>query len=151
MPHSIVKNQTIHMGIITLSKSAQLLWLLACGHLITLLIVWLLPLTFIWQALVSVLAVASLAFYSMRDALRRLPGSVVAIQFLADGRIETQNQSGTWIAGSLRPGSFVAPYLTTLAYQPDEKYFHRHLIVLPDMLDAESFRQLRVYLRWNSP
>lgn len=139
------------MGIITLSKSAQLIWLLACGHSITLLVIWLLPLPFIWQALSAVLLVASLAFYSMRDALRRLPWSVVAIKFLADGRVETQNHSGAWIAGSLRPGSFVAPYLTTLAYQPDEKYFHRHLIVLPDMLDAESFRQLRVHLRWNSP
>ncbi|MGB8857146.1 MAG: protein YgfX [Burkholderiales bacterium] len=139
------------MGIITLSKSAQLIWLLACGHLITMLVIWLLPLPFIWQVLLSALVVASLAFYSIRDALRRLPGSVVAIKFLAEGRVETQNQSGTWIAGSLRPGSFVAPYLTTLAYQPDEKYFRRHLIILPDMLDAESFRQLRVHLRWNSP
>jgi len=29
-----------------------------------------------------------------------------------------------------------------------ERLFSAHLVILPDMLEAEAYRQLRVWLRW---
>ncbi|MGB8338508.1 MAG: protein YgfX [Burkholderiales bacterium] len=139
------------MSIITLSKSVQLTWLLVCVHGLTFIVIWLLPPPIVWRALLSLPIVASLIFYLLRDAFKLLRHSLVAIKWLPDGTLELQNKMGEWIPASLRPGSFVAPYLTTLAYRPDQKYFNRYLIILSDMLDAETFRELRVHLRWKSP
>jgi toxin CptA len=148
--HELVKKLNQFMPIITLSKSMQLIWLLSLTHGLTLLVIWLLPLPWLWRGLFSLLLAASLLFYLLRDALKRLPNSVLAIKYLPDDKVELQNKNGEWLAGSIVSGSFVAPYLTTLAYRPDEKFFHRYLILLPDMLDAESFRELRTHLRWKN-
>jgi toxin CptA len=139
------------MPIITLSKSVQLMWLLGAVHALTLLVVWLLPFSLLWRATLSILIVASLCFYLHRDAFKLAHQSIVSIKCLPDCKLELQRQTGEWITASLQPGSFVAPYLTTLAYRPQEKYFTRHVIILPDMLDENTFRELRVQLRWQSP
>ena len=45
-------------------------------------------------------------------------------------------------------GSFVAPWLTIVRSRPKGAWFDRTLVVLPDMLDADAFRELRLRLRW---
>ena len=50
--------------------------------------------------------------------------------------------------GVVLPGSFVAPWLTIVRWRPPGRRFSRSLVILPDMLDPESFRRLRVILRW---
>jgi hypothetical protein len=50
--------------------------------------------------------------------------------------------------GVVLPGSFVAPWLTIVRWVPPGARFSRSLVILPDMLDAESFRRLRMVLRW---
>jgi toxin CptA len=139
------------MPIIALSKSLQLIWLLLCVHLLTLLVIWLLPWPLWWRGLLSLLIAASLAFYLLRDAYKTLRYSVVGLKYLPDNQFELQHKTGEWFTASLQPGSFVAPYLTTLAYRPENKFFNRYLLIMPDMLDAESFRVLRTHLRWKSP
>jgi toxin CptA len=139
------------MPIITFSKSRRLVWVLAGVHGLTLLVIWLLPVALLWRFVGSSLLAASFIFYSLRDVYQTMGHSIVALKCLADHRLELQNKQGDWIVASLRPGSFVAPYLTTLVYCPEQKFFHRYLIILPDMLDAELFRQLRMHLRWKSP
>jgi hypothetical protein len=49
--------------------------------------------------------------------------------------------------GTLRDGSFVAPWLTIVRWRPRGAAFDRTLVVLPDMLPAPAFRELRVLLR----
>ncbi|MDI1308561.1 MAG: hypothetical protein PSV17_03900 [Methylotenera sp.] len=54
----------------------------------------------------------------------------------------------------IMPDSFVSAYLTILHVVPEEfKWFkfwqNRYILLLQDNTDAESFRQLRVYLRWH--
>jgi toxin CptA len=139
------------MPIITLSKSKQLIWLLAGVHGLTLLVICLLPVPLLWRVAGSLLLVASLLFYILRDVYQAMGYSIVALKCLPDHRLELQNKKGDWIAASLRPGSFVAPYLTTLAYRAEQNFFNRYVLILPDMLDAETFRQLRTHLRWQSP
>jgi hypothetical protein len=52
------------------------------------------------------------------------------------------------VAGALRPGSFVAPWLAIVRWRPARAWIDRTLPVLPDMLPAGAFRELRVLLKW---
>jgi hypothetical protein len=55
------------------------------------------------------------------------------------------------IEGSIVAGSFVAPWLTIVHWKPRGARFTHTLAVLPDAIDAEAFRALRVILRWSPP
>jgi toxin CptA len=125
--------------------------LLAIVHALSVLVIWLLPWPLWWCALLSLLMAASLAYYLLRDAFKTLRHSVVALKYLPENQLELQYKNGEWFTATLQPGSFVACYLTTLAYRPENKFFSRYLLIMPDMLDAETFRQLRTHLRWKSP
>jgi len=52
------------------------------------------------------------------------------------------------IEGRIVAGSFVAPWLTIVRWRPQGARFTRTLPVLPDAIDAATFRALRVILRW---
>ena len=45
-------------------------------------------------------------------------------------------------------GSFVAPWLTIIRWRPAGAWLDRTVVVLPDMLPADTFRALRLRLRW---
>ena len=51
-------------------------------------------------------------------------------------------------AGIVQPRSFVAPWLTIVRWRPEGAWFDRTFVVLPDMADADAFRQARVLLKW---
>lgn len=55
------------------------------------------------------------------------------------------------IEGRIVDGSFVAPWLTIIQWRPEGARFTRTIVVAPDAIDAESFRSLRVILRWCPP
>ena len=52
------------------------------------------------------------------------------------------------VQGTLRDGSFVAPWLVVVRWRPARAWKDRSLLVAPDMLGADDFRRLRVLLRW---
>ena len=75
------------------------------------------------------------------DAVRRGYGArLLAID--ADGAIALDG-----MAGSVRAGCFVAPWLTVIRWRRAGAHLDRTLLVLPDMLAADDFRRLRVILR----
>lgn len=51
------------------------------------------------------------------------------------------------VAGRLRDGAFVSPWLTVIRWRPAGARIDRTVLVLPDMLPAAAFRHLRVLLR----
>jgi toxin CptA len=53
------------------------------------------------------------------------------------------------LTGNLRDGSFVAPWLTIIRWRPAGAWLDRTVVVLPDMLPVEAFRELRVLLKWS--
>lgn len=57
-------------------------------------------------------------------------------------------RNGKTLEGRVLPDSVVLPYLAVLNIAPKDGYLTQSVIVLPDSLDAESFRQLRVQLKW---
>lgn len=63
-------------------------------------------------------------------------------------RVEGASITVDGIEGRIVAGSFVAPWLTIVRWRPRGARFARTLPVLPDAVDAEAFRALRVVLRW---
>ena len=59
-------------------------------------------------------------------------------------------RNGEQLTGQILRDSLVTPYLTVLNVLPQGARFLRSVIILPDSLDAESFRQLRAQLKWGS-
>lgn len=94
------------------------------------------------------LLAGSLVFYVRREGLRLAPAAVVSFTLYPDCRCEFQTRDGTVHAAELLGSSFVAPYLTVLNLKPADVFLAHHAVIVPDNVDAEQFRKLRVALKW---
>ena len=83
-----------------------------------------------------------------RIGLAQGPRAVCEIVLGHEAAIEVAFADGGKQVGRLQPGSFVAPWLTVVRWRPVEGWHDRTVLVLPDMLERERFRGLRVALRW---
>lgn len=57
-------------------------------------------------------------------------------------------RNGDQVTARVLADSLVTPFLTVLNVLPQGRHLARSVIILPDSLDVEAFRQLRVLLRW---
>ena len=122
---------------VTLGHSPRARAFVAVAALATLALAFALPLAAELRALAAAwTGVAAL------HALHRLGGGV-RLALDRSGAIRVGE-----IAGRVRDGSFVAPWLVVVRWQPQGRWKNRSLLVAPDMLGAEDFRRLRVLLRW---
>jgi toxin CptA len=114
----------------------------------------------------SAFLVVSLVFYLRRYALLRSPDSAMYIELSEEMICTLETRRGHRVVCTLLGSSFVAPYLTLLELKPLKRqettklpshpdrlkrwggFFARSIVILPDAIDAEQFRQLRVLLRW---
>jgi hypothetical protein len=120
----------------------MLAWL-ALLHATALTVVVLLPLPVPAILALLVATLLSLAWHWRTRVSPRYPHAVRALRWDADGNCILWLASGEQLTASLAAHAFVMPWLVIL-------YFHgrpRHLVLLPDMLSAQAFRQLRVRLR----
>lgn len=81
-------------------------------------------------------------------ALLRAGGSIIAVELGEGGKLSVRTRRGGWHAATLRDSSFVASYLAVLNLKLEKAYFAHHVVIMPDSMDAEDFRRLRVWLRW---
>lgn len=83
------------------------------------------------------------------DALLRSHQSCIALR--CDGDVvKLELRDGKAVSVTLASESLVTPWLVLLVVVPEGGAGEHRLLILPDSLDAESFRQLRVWLRWGS-
>ena len=71
-----------------------------------------------------------------------------------DRRITVTDCNGRSRAGAILDDSYVGAWLTTIVWRGDELPWWRPataIVVLPDMLPRDSFRRLRVVLRYGRP
>jgi len=73
------------------------------------------------------------------------PDAVRALVWGPADRVQLTLGSGHRVSAALLPHVFIQPWLVIL-HLSQQHGRKRHLIVLPDMLDAEDFRRLRVRL-----
>ena len=120
-----------------LGRSRRAEGCVAAGALATLALIWATPLA--WEPQLGAIAwVGACA----RAALRRLrAGDRLAVE--RSGEVVVGG-----VSGRLRPGSFVAPWLTIVRWRPYHAWLDRTVLVVPDRLGADDFRRLRVLLRW---
>jgi toxin CptA len=83
----------------------------------------------------------AIAIHAVRRAVAtrriRIAGTAVSVE-----------ERGSVREGRIVGGSFVAPWLTIVHWRPESARLTRTIVIVPDMAEAESFRALRVVLRW---
>ncbi len=107
--------------------------------------------------------VTSAIYTVLFHGLLMLPWSCVVLSLDINNQLRLTRKDGQQLEVTALANSVVLPYLTVLNYQHKSDsqaqaslrqrlfalYFITHsLIILPDRLDAEKYRQLRVWLRW---
>ncbi len=109
----------------------------------------LLPLVFpAWSKLALIfLIIFNMMYHLRRDAWLSVPSSGMALMLEGD-RVVLTMRGGEQLVGQVLRDSLVMPFITVLNILPQDARFARGLVILPDSLDAESFRQLRVWLKW---
>ena len=128
--------------------SYRLATILSLAHLIAASLLWPLVLPLGIRAIVVVALVISLIYYLRQDVLLTANNAVVAFELSDEMQCMLTTRSGKSMACSILSSTFVAPYLMVLDLKPAGKFFTRSVVILPDGIDAEEFRQLRVWLRW---
>ena len=111
--------------------------------------------TLIWQIkLMLGIVILSVVIYNVcHYGLLLLPWSCVALNVSSSNQLELVRKDGKCLQVNISSDSVVTPYLTVINCIVQDansfkRLFSRHLVILPDMLEAEAYRQLRVWLRW---
>jgi hypothetical protein len=131
-----------------LQPSRTLVFLLAMAHLLSLLVVWLLPLTQAVQIISSLLIMASFLFHLRRDGLLAASHSILQLRLDPECNCTYQTRAGAWREARLLSSSMATPWLSVLNLSPENSRLTRHIVIFPDSADAESRRKMRVLLRW---
>ena len=75
-------------------------------------------------------------------------GGACRLWLARDGNVRVEWRDGTALEGRVRPGSFVAPWLTIVRWRPAGRRWDRTLLLLPGMAGSREMRNIRVILRW---
>ena len=133
---------------IRLKPSLYLSLLLSAAHTIAIGLVLDLPLS-IGLKLVTALAFCiSFVFYLNRNARLAAPNSVIVLEINEDCTCTIETRSGKQLDCIVLATSYVSASLTILNLKANDKLLVRHVVILPDAINPEDFRKLRVLLRW---
>lgn len=133
----------------SLNSSRIFTALLLLVHGITLSALLSLPVATWIKLLVAICLLCSLVYYLRREAWLFLSTSCVSLHL--DGtEIVLFTRGGMELAGTLARDSFVSPLVVILNIKIQGAPFPRSVIIFPDAIATESFRELRVALRWRS-
>jgi toxin CptA len=85
----------------------------------------------------------------LRDAMLGFADSCVAFRIERSEDVTMVLRNGTHRSGRLMAGSVLSPFLVLLNVRLEDGA-HRGVVLLKDNMDADSFRHLRVLLRWGA-
>jgi toxin CptA len=100
------------------------------------------------KAGLALLVAASLGYALYRHAWLRGAGSVTAIEILEHDRVAVETRSGVRHEARVLGTTYVSPGLCVVNLRVEGRLCARHAVILSDRVDAETFRRLRVWLRW---
>ena len=89
------------------------------------------------------------ACYHVMDALLLLPWSLASLELNGKAELHVICQDGAKQPVQILPTSVVMPLLTLLNFKIGGKFLRRHMLITPDRVDKDIYRQLRVWLRWS--
>lgn len=77
------------------------------------------------------------------------PHRCVSVQRESSGRWSLTFGSGANVSAMLRPGGcYVQNWVVILCFRVEGQWSRRYVAIFRDSVESESFRRLRVYLRW---
>jgi toxin CptA len=85
------------------------------------------------------------------SALLRTRQAILEVQAGEGRSVVCFTRTGEWHEAEILDSSFVAPWLTVLNLKQLQSGLIRHVLIVPDNVDPEAFRHLRVWLRWGLP
>jgi toxin CptA len=141
--------------VIRFKPSRRLALTLTLAHFSAIVLLWPLALPVAVKFGASMLLFGSLAVYLRCYAWLVSPGSIIGVELSDDMTCTLETHQGKRTPCTLLGSSFVAPYLAVLEFKPLEPlplwqsvFASPSIVILPDGIDPEQFRQLRVLLRW---
>jgi toxin CptA len=133
---------------VTLRFSFMLAALLLFMHGVAIGSIWLVPVASAAKIAATICLVLSLLYAWRHSVLRRGVKAIQAMRWQGENEFFVQGGDGLWQEVELLPSSFVSAYLVVLNLRMAEERLARYVVILPDGIEAEQFRQLRVNLRW---
>lgn len=131
---------------IPIGHSSQLGLFILLVHTIPVIACWLFPVPLYFQLLCTLVAIVS-GFHSWYQLITRAGGSTVDLLILdARGNWHLQQRDGELLRASLSGSSFVSGYLVIMMFSLDSGGRQKFML-LPDAVDPELLRQLRIRLR----
>lgn len=138
------------MAVLTIHRKSSF-WLaamLSLVHIATAILLWPLLLPLGVKMFIAILLVISLAYYLCRDALLCANEAVISFTLSEKMRCTLTTRSGKTTTCGVLGSTFVAPYLVVLNLQPEGEFFPCSVVILPDGIDVDMHRKLRVWLLW---
>lgn len=116
-------------------------------------------LAFSWQLklLLSLMIILSAIYAVLCYGILLLPWSCIALQVNTISQLQLVFKNGKILDVIVQANSVVTPYLTVINYSVTEKnllkrLMHKlycpHLVLFVDAVNADTYRHLRVWLRW---
>lgn len=102
-----------------------------------------------WLKLALGVLVVAASTYHVMDALLKLPWTLVGLELNGKDELHMLRRDGQKLRVTVSPGSVVTPTLTLLNLKPGSTHWQRHMLITPDRVDPDVFRQWRVWLRWS--
>jgi toxin CptA len=117
------------------------------GHSVTIVALMFVPIPKVAIFLLVIVLILSAIYYCLRDALLALASSWISLRF-EDERVVLCNRNGDEFTGKLLGSSVVTPLLVILQISLPNYLLKQNVVLMPDSMDAESFRKLRVAVKW---
>ncbi len=131
-----------------LHSSRLLAVLLSIVSVLALVSLWLLPLPMPVMSALTAAILYGMGSCLMRDAGLRRAHSCIAFRLEDREQIVLVLRNGMHLPGRISADSLVTPYLVILNVVLSEQRGERSLRIMPDAMEPDSFRRLRVVLRW---
>jgi toxin CptA len=128
------------------SRSLTLLFFLLCA--LSLVSIWSLPLPVAGLLLMTVAAMCWISYYLLLEANLSMGQSCVAFRLEGQEEIVLVLRNGLHVSGRVSADTLVTPSLVILNVALKKQSGKRSLLILPDTMGVESFRRLRVALKW---
>jgi toxin CptA len=122
--------------------------MLGGAHLLAGAALWLAPLPAGWALAASLALFVHLTFAVRRHAWLSAADSPVELELADDCSVSACSRAGNWERYQIIGSTFVSPPLTVLNLRSGVGHQTRAVLIASDGLDADSFRRLRVWLRW---
>jgi hypothetical protein len=97
--------------------------------------------------LLFALILASLLHGLLLHAWRRLPSAIVQMQ-CGEASLEVETRAGERYVCQLLADSLITPLLVVLRVRREGRRLSRALVIVPDAMERQAFRQLRVWFNW---